>query len=100
MSTWGRAKSLNGTDFSRPLKIKNVLILALVFVAATKRNMSANVVLGGRLAKRDKTVVCTFWCEVSVYYICKHLYFSCENVDISENVNISWMEPVLSVLWK
>lgn len=49
---------------------------------------------------RDKTVVCTFWCEVSVYYICKHLYFSCENVDIYENVNIRSMEPVLPVLWK
>lgn len=32
-----------------------------------------------------------------MYYICKHLYFSCENVDIYENVNIRSMEPVL---WK
>lgn len=29
-----------------------------------------------------------------MYYICKHLYFSCENVDIYENVNIRLMEPV------
>ena len=25
--------------------------------------------LGVGIAIRDKTVVCTFWCEVSVYYI-------------------------------
>lgn len=55
------------------------------------------MVWGVKIAIRDKTVVCTFWCEVSVYYICKHLYFSCENVDIYENVNIRLMEPVL---WK
>lgn len=55
---------------------------------------------GVKIAIRDKTVVCTFWCEVSVYYICKHLYFSCENVDIYDNVNIKSMEPVLPVLWK
>lgn len=52
------------------------------------------MVFGVKIAIRDKTVVCTFWCEVSVYYICKHLYFSCENVDIYENVNIRPMEPV------
>lgn len=47
---------------------------------------------------RDKIVVCTLWCEVFVYFICKHLYFSCENVDIYENVNIRSIEPVLPVL--
>lgn len=72
-------------------------------VNATKRIVS--VVLGfeggsKKILTRDKSVVCTFWCEVSVYYICKHLYFSCENVDIYENVNIRLMEPVLPVLWK
>lgn len=30
-----------------------------------------------------------------MYYVCKHLYFSRENVDIYENVNIRSMEPVL-----
>lgn len=42
-----------------------------------------------------QTHVCTFWCEVSVYYICNHLYFSCANMDICENVNIRSTEPVL-----
>lgn len=32
-----------------------------------------------------------------MYYICKHLYFSCENVDIYENVNIRLLEPVFEV---
>lgn len=47
--------------------------------------------MGSKLPKGDnKGVVCTFWCEVSVYYIYmyKHLYFSCGNVDIYDNVNI------------
>jgi len=75
---------------------KNVLLIfALVCVTATKRNISVILGFGVKIAIRDKTVVCTFWCEVSVNYICKHLYFSCENVDIYNDVNIRSMEPVL-----
>ena len=35
-------------------------------------------------------------CEVSVYSICEHLYFSCENVYIYQEVNTRSIE---SVLW-
>lgn len=46
--------------------------------------------VGGSLKKKKKTTMdkqkhlCTFWCEVSVYYKCNHLYFSRENVHIYE----------------
>lgn len=75
MSTWGRVKSLNRADFSRPLKIKNVLILALVFVAATKRNISADVVLGGRKGTKLLYVhfgvryLCTIYVSIFIFLV-------------------------------
>lgn len=103
LSTWGTVNLLNTADFVTTTQYKNVLLIfALVCVTATKRNMSVILGFSGvkKISTRDKTVVCTFWCEVSVYYIRKHLYFSCENVDIYENVNIGSMELASPVLWK
>lgn len=50
---------------------------------------------------REK-VVCIFWCEVSVYYICTDLYFSCrtpvkKNADIDQCVNNCCIVDV--VMW-
>ncbi len=91
----GYSKFTEHSRFVTTTQNENVLpIFALVCVTTAKRNMSVTLDLWGKNSERDKTVVCTFWCEVSVYYMCKHLYFSCENVGIYENVNIRSMEPV------
>lgn len=72
------------------------IIFAPVRVATTNREMTV-IRLGEKYQQGTKLYV---HFGVSVYYICKHLYFSCENVDIYENVNIRSMNPVLPVLWK
>lgn len=75
LSTWGTVNLLNTADLSQPLKIKMYYLLLHSCVSQRQKEVS-EILLGVKMEIRDKNVVCTFWCEVSVYYIYIYIYVS------------------------